>query len=179
VDRRIWFDRRFELGLPPEAFPDLLERVRGTPARLEERVRGLGTEVLTARPGDRWSIQENVGHLLDLEDLWSGRLDDYDLGSSALRPADLDNRKTFQAYHNRREIADLLAEFRRARVAMVHRLEALTDAQVRRTALHPRLELPMSVVDLLFFLAEHDDHHLARISEVMSLLAEPAGGDEG
>ena len=61
--RRVWFDRRFELGLPPEAFPDILERIRGTPARLEERIHGLESEVLTRRLNDAWSIQENVGHL--------------------------------------------------------------------------------------------------------------------
>ena len=31
------------------------------------------------------------------------------------------------------------------------------------------LEL-MTVVDLFFFVAEHDDHHLARISEVLSTI---------
>jgi hypothetical protein len=33
--------------------------------------------------------------------------------------------------------------------------------------LHPRLNQPMRVVDLLFFVAEHDDYHLARISELI------------
>jgi hypothetical protein len=36
---RRWFDRKFELGLPPEAIPEIIERLRGTPARLEERFR--------------------------------------------------------------------------------------------------------------------------------------------
>jgi hypothetical protein len=40
-NRRIWFERHFELGLPIEAFTDVLERVRGTQSRLEERVRGI------------------------------------------------------------------------------------------------------------------------------------------
>ena len=179
MKRRIWFDRRFELGLPPEAFPDVLERVRGTPARTEERVSGLDREATKTRLEDRWSIQENIGHLLDLESLWSGRLDDFDAGREVLRPADLENRKTVEANHNGRALSDLLADFRRKRERTVERLESLTDDQVRRTALHPRLEKPMTVVDLLFFLAEHDDHHLARISEVIHRLATAGEGDEG
>ncbi len=171
VSRRRWFDRQFERGLPPEAFADVLERVRGTPSRLEERVRDLTVESLTRRLGERWSIQENVGHLLDLEPLWSGRLDDLEAGLDELRPADLENRKTREAEHNQRDVAELLVEFRTARLTTVLRLETLSDEQVRRTALHPRLQQPMSVVDLLFFVAEHDDHHLSQVSELLRAFA--------
>jgi hypothetical protein len=32
----------------------------------------------TRRDRDTWSIQENLGHLADLEGLFMGRLDDFD-----------------------------------------------------------------------------------------------------
>jgi uncharacterized damage-inducible protein DinB len=166
-NRRVWFDRRFELGFPVEAFPDVLERVRGTPIRLEERVRGLEPEVLINRIGDKWSIQEHVGHLLDLEELWSGRLTELIAGDDKLRAADLENRKTHEADHNDNSIEKLLAGFRATRMGIVERLEALSDDELRREALHPRLEQPMTVVDLFFFVAEHDDHHLACITEIL------------
>jgi|GEM_PF-4393916 len=35
------------------------------------------------------------------------------------------------------------------------------------TALHPRLKTPMRIVDLAYFVAEHDDHHLSRIRELV------------
>jgi uncharacterized damage-inducible protein DinB len=35
-----------------------------------------------------------------------------------------------------------------------------------RSALHPRLGMPMRLVDLMLFVAEHDDHHLASITEL-------------
>ncbi len=167
VQHRIWFDRRFALGLPVDAFPDIVERLRGTPARLEERLHGLTATVLTRRDSERWSVQENVGHLLDLEALWDRRLDDFDAAREILAEADLQNRATHEANHNARPIADLLAAFRRARGRILDRLEALDDDALRRTALHPRLQQPMTVVDLAFFVAEHDDHHLARISELL------------
>lgn len=165
--RRVWFERQFELGLPAEAFPDILERVRGSPARLEERVRGVAPALLIRRLGDGWSIQENVGHLLDLEPLWNGRLDELLAGATTLRAADVTNRKTHEANHNARDLHDLLAEFRTARGNVVARLDALAPRDLERTALHPRLQQPMTVTDLFFFVAEHDDHHLARISELM------------
>lgn len=167
VARRVWFERTFTLGLPPEAFPDILERLRGTPARLEERVSGLGRETLVRRPGEAWSIQENVGHLLDLEALWAGRLDEFARGDDRLRPADLENRKTHDARHNESPMEELLTEFRRARSEIVGRAEGLGPSSLGHTALHPRLGQPMTVVDHLFFVAEHDDHHLATIGELI------------
>ena len=170
MKQRIWFERRFTLGLGLEAFPELLERIRGTPARLEERVREFSSQDWIRRVDERWSIQENVGHLLDLEPLWLGRLHDLEAGAPVLREADLENRATHEAQHNARSMLALLHAFRGARRAFVRALEG-TDPRIReRVALHPRLEQPMTLTDLMFFVAEHDDHHLARIGTV----AEPA-----
>jgi uncharacterized damage-inducible protein DinB len=107
--RRRWFDRRFELGFPAQAFADILERLRGTPARLEERLAGLPANLLVQRLHNAWSIQENAGHLLDLEELWAVRLDELLAGAPVLSPADLQNRKTHEASHNARELASIRA----------------------------------------------------------------------
>ena len=165
--RRLWFDRRFQLGLPPEVFPEIIERLRGTPARLEERTRNIPPRRLVQRFGDTWSIQEHVGHLVDLESLWTGRLDDFIQHATQLRSTDLANRKTWEAGHNSRPLETLLADFRSARLEFVTRLEGLSASQLRRTALHPRLQQPMTLADHGFFVAEHDDHHLARITELL------------
>ena len=34
---------------------------------------------------------------------------------------------------------------------------------------HPRLGTPMRLIDLAFFVAEHDDHHLAQITHLANL----------
>lgn len=166
-----WFDRKFELGLGADAAPELLERLRLTPERLADAVRGLPPEVLTRKREGKWSIQENAGHLFDLESLWDLRLDDYDAGATELHAADLENRKTHEAAHNDRPISDILADFSAARGRIVARLARMTPADLARTALHPRLRQPMSVVDLCFFVAEHDDHHLRTIEELRSAFA--------
>ena len=163
-----WFDRKFDLGLPASAFPPILGRLRSFPDRLERQVRRVPEERLTVRVGDGWSIQENVGHLFDLEALWEKRLEDFDAGVTVLHPADLENRKTQEADHNSRRIDDLLTAFRDARLRIVQRLERMTPAELSRVALHPRLQQAMSVVDLGFFVAEHDDHHLNTITTLAS-----------
>jgi uncharacterized damage-inducible protein DinB len=168
-----WFSRTFELGLPPDAAREIIERLRTAPDRLAAAVEGVSPEILTQRLDDKWSIQENAGHLFDLESLWDQRLDDYARGVETLRPADLENRKTHEAAHNNRAISDILAAFRGARLAIVEKIARLTPAELSRTALHPRLQQPMTVVDLCYFVAEHDDHHLAAIENLRSALLTP------
>jgi len=161
-----WTDRRFTFDLPEALFPVVVERLRGTPARIEDKVRNLSPTLLTRRDGDAWSIQEHIGHLLDLDELHDGRLDDFLSGATVLRAADMTNRKTQEAGHNERPLADLLAAFRRERERFVARLDAWDPGQISLTALHPRLNQPMRVIDVAFFTAEHDDHHLARMTEL-------------
>lgn len=170
VERIAWFTREFSFDLLPLwMYPNILERVRGTPARLEDLTRGLTRETLTRRDGDKWSMQEHAGHLLDLEPLGMQRLDDYEAAREELHPADRENRKTYEANHNAANIEDILARFRRERMEFMRRLDAYDEAFVQRTAVHPRLKMKIRVIDLAFFIAEHDDHHLARISELIRM----------
>ncbi len=61
----------------------------------------------------------------------------------------------------------ILADFRSARIELVRRVEGIDAALFGRVLLHPRLKTPMRLVDHLFFVAEHDDHHLAIIWEMI------------
>lgn len=172
VQRIAWFTREFSFDLLPLwMYPNVVERLRGTPARLEDLTRGMTREVLTHRDGDKWSIQEHAGHLLDLEPLGMNRLDDFENGAETLHAADVENRKTHEAKHNANSIEKVLAAFRVERTDFVRRLDEYREAFVQRTAIHPRLKMQIRVIDLAFFIAEHDDHHLARISELRRLFA--------
>lgn len=164
----IWFERKFEFSFPVELLPNLRARLRGTPARLEESLRGRSHEILIQKPQEKWSVQEHAGHLVDLEPLWLARVDDYVQRRDQLTPADLKNRKTDEANHNARPSQQILAEFRSARERLLKRVDEL-DASLFALAIpHPRLQTPMRLVDHLYFVAEHDDHHLARIWELVN-----------
>src|ERR1700685_377185 len=93
----VWFERKFEFSFPVELRPNLLARLRGTPSRLEEALRGRSHEILIKKPRGKWSAQEHAGHLLDLEPLWLARVGDYVAGSVQLTVADLQNRRTDEA----------------------------------------------------------------------------------
>ncbi|MGQ0649358.1 MAG: DinB family protein [Gemmatimonadaceae bacterium] len=167
MKRDIWFERSFDFTIPVSRFPSILERLRATPARLEERTRSLPAAVLTRRDNDRWSIQENVGHLLDLEALWLRRAEQLFGGEAELAAADLTNRTTHDANYNTRALADLLVGFRTARTHLIRLLHGADEEMVARTARHPRLGTPMRLIDLGMFVAEHDDHHLAAITGLL------------
>jgi len=59
----IWFKRKFEFSFPVELLPNLRARLRGTPARLEEALRGRSPKVLISKAQEKWSAQEHAGHL--------------------------------------------------------------------------------------------------------------------
>jgi hypothetical protein len=164
----VWVERKFTFTFPVEQYPNLCARLRGTPARMEEMLRGVDREMLVRKPEGKWSIQEHAGHLLDLEELWSQRVSDFvERSDETLTTADLTNWKTDEANHNARTLGSILAEFRAARGMLLGKIDMLSAEAFGGSKLHPRLKQPMRLVDHLYFAAEHDDHHLARIWEIM------------
>jgi uncharacterized damage-inducible protein DinB len=166
-----WFERKFEFSFEQNIFPSILERLGGTPMRLENKVGTIPSDHLTIRLDSTWSIQENIGHLIDLEPLWLGRLEDILNNKKELRPADLKNTQTDLAEHNSKSIESLLTQFRNIRSDILSKLTKLSEEEVYKYSLHPRLKTPMRIMDLFLFVAEHDDHHLARITETNRLLS--------
>jgi len=164
----VWFERKFEFSFPVELYPNLLARMRGTAARLEETLRHHSHDALTRKPETKWSAQEHAGHLLDLEPLWLARVEDYVVEKAELTATDLQNRRTDDAHHNERPLEQILGDFRATRTKLLWRVEDLDPRLFARPIPHPRLKTPMRLVDHLYFVAEHDDHHLARIWELLN-----------
>ena len=156
-----WVERTFSFGQPVEIFPVVLARLRGTPARARELVAGLSDELLSLRWGNKWSVKEHLGHLTDLHPLDERRLAEFLRGVTTLSPADMTNRATETANHNERPAEVLLERLQGCRGGWMRKLESLGEADLVRQAIHPRLQQQMQLVDWLYFIAEHDDHHLA------------------
>jgi hypothetical protein len=162
-----WVQRRFRFDFPVSLYPNILARFRGTPARLEDAVRDLSRERLIAKPDGKWSIQENAGDLLDEEKLFRTRLKEYLAGAESLTPAPY---ATVELAHNNVSIESILERFRHDRAEDLAELANLRPDDFGRAAWHGRLQVSMRLVDHLFFFAEHDDHHLARIWELRAAL---------
>lgn len=161
---RDWFTRAWSFDFPSDLHPEVIERLRGTPVRLQAAVAGLEGSTLTQRFSYDWSIQENVGHIGDLDALFDGRINDVLAGTAVLRPADMSNQATFDADYNSRPIQEVLTRTRISRERLVERLERLTPDDFTRSAYHERLGMEMRLVDQCLFQATHDDYHLAIIT---------------
>ena len=80
----------------------------------------------------------------------------------------VENRATEVANHRTVPTTKIIRLLTEGRKELVAQLELLTEAQVQRVALHPRLQQPMRLLDWIYFLAEHDDHHLALARSAIS-----------
>ena len=159
-----WFDRNFDFSTTQNVFPSIVERLRGTPVRLEDKLRSVPPARLELKLDNTWSVKENVGHLSDLEPLWQQRLDDIITGKTELSPTDLQNSRTTLANHNAVAIEELLQRFRQVRMKTIVLLEAIDEATVFKSALHPRLKTPMRTMDLFLFVADHDKSFICKPS---------------
>lgn len=160
-----WLEYRWTFDFPTGMFRAVLERLRGTPARLEELVRDAAPAAMRRREGEAWSPQGNAGHLWMVDALWQIRIREFLAGAATLTAADMGNRATEASAYDEQPLPAILAGFRAARGETVAMLAPLALADAGRVAHHPRLDRKIRLVDLCFFAAEHDDHHLAVIRE--------------
>lgn len=170
IQRTKWTERKFTFDFPEGWLSNVLERLRGTTPRIVDMVTGLTDEQLSIQPQGKWSIKEHIGHLTDLEDLHEGRIDDFLNKKDVLRAADMTNKKTYEAHHNSKTIKSLVEVFFKKREQYISRLSKLNEETQKQKALHPRLQILVRPVDIAYFTAEHDDHHLADIREIINTI---------
>jgi len=163
-----WFERKFNALDPSLSLCGIIERLKGTPWRLRGILSAIPNHHLTNRNHDKWSIQENIGHLLDLEPMWLLRIRELIDKKPVMFAADLKNTGTAKAAHNDSNLDEIMSAFTIERMLLVSAFESLTADVQSHQCLHPRLKVLMRPVDLGYFVAEHDDHHLAQISEICS-----------
>jgi DinB family protein len=164
-----WFNRTWTFEMPVGAFPGVVERLRGTPARAAELVAGTADDQLRRHAPGAWSAKRHLGHLDDLHELDDRRLGEFLSGATSLTAADPANRRTHETDHDATPAAAIVARLRAHRAELVTRLETLTEEAIAATAVHPRLHRPLRLIDWAFFVAEHDDHHLAAARQALAM----------
>jgi uncharacterized damage-inducible protein DinB len=167
MQRTEWFKRNFPTIEDNGLLPGIIERLEGTPARLTDKVSRLPEDLTNGLSNDKWSIKKEIGHLTDLEPLWYERLLQILSNTPDMKVADLTNRKTHDTPHDAKTFKELIAEFKEKRQQLVSKLRSLREEDLSKTSKHPRLGTPMKVIDLAWFVAEHDDHHMAQMTWLM------------
>jgi hypothetical protein len=168
MNRQKWFDKKFQFESALESYEKILKKLNENPKIISTLVVSLPEEILIKRIDNRWSIKENVGHLIDLEELHDGRIDDFIAEKETLRPADLNNTKTHEANHNSKKIADLVNQFKRVRENFITRMSMLDQKILLHKAKHQRLNQLMRPIDMAQFILEHDEHHIQTIKDLVA-----------
>ena len=168
-----WMDRTWSFDLPLGAFPVVLERLRGTAPCARELFRGVPNSTLRTRPDNHWSAIEHLGHLDDLHELDTRRLEAFLARAETLPAADPTNQRTDTAGHGATPVSELLERFGRRRLELVHRMEALSAEEIAIASIHPRLKRSMRLIDWAQFVADHDDHHLVHAREAIRSVGGP------
>lgn len=157
-----WFERQFTFGLPAGMLPFYLERLNGTAIRIAEKVRGVSEDVLSERVGGKWSVKQNIGHLAEVDEIALQRIDQMLQGIPVMLPAVFEPKD-----YNPMPVREVLQYFEENRAKNLAKYKSLRDDDLVKSSLHPRLQVQMTPVDLAFFDAEHDDHHLVTIHEIL------------
>jgi len=160
-----WFDRSFSFPIAIDQFPFLLQRLQCTALRVQALTQYLPEWQLNLKPDGKWSIKEHIGHMLIMEPLWQHRFKDLINKHTTMTPADLNNTATHEARFNQYNISRIINQFKQQRLKTLHLLAKLETSAFEYTLLHPRLHLPMRITDLMYFVAEHDDHHINTIKQ--------------
>jgi hypothetical protein len=161
-----WFERKFVFGVPAGMLPFYLERLEGTIARIETKVNGVSEDVLSNKLDGKWSVKQNIGHLAEVDEIANKRIDEMIAGLSPMSPAVFEPRNDYNA----QSIKDVIHYFRANRLKNLIRYRNVADHELEKSSLHPRLKVQMNPVDLAYFDAEHDDHHLVRVNEILKQL---------
>jgi hypothetical protein len=161
-----WFERNFAFNIPPGMLPFLIDRLEGTIVRLGHKITDQSDSALSHKLDGKWSIKQNIGHLAEVDEVALRRIDEMVNGVSPMSPAVFEPKQDY----NSQPVADVFNFFRKNRLENLRRYESLSEVDLLRSALHPRLNVDMNPVDLAFFDAEHDDHHLVRITEILKAL---------
>jgi hypothetical protein len=162
MKRLAWFERRFTFGLPAGMLPFYLERLSGTAIRIADKVKGISEDILSEKVDGKWSVKQNIGHLAEVDAIALQRIDQMLAGISMMLPAVFEPRD-----YSLLPVREVLQYFEENRGRNLVKYKSLRDEDLIKASLHPRLKLPMTPVDLAYFDAEHDDHHLVTIHEIL------------
>ena len=160
-----WFERKLTFGQQKEMLPFFLERLDGTLARIEKKVKGIDEKILSTKLNDKWSVKQHIGHLAEVDEIANSRIDEMLAGVLTLSPAVFEP-KDYSTW----PIQKVLEYFQKTRTQNILRYNEVAEQDLVKSSVHPRLKVPMTPVDLAWFDAEHDDHHLVKISEIIFTL---------
>jgi len=162
-----WIEKTFSFNKTMDDFNTLALSLHQNPIYIQQLTAELNNDQLNRSLDSKWSIKEHIGHLSDLEILHSKRLDEFIAGEKLLSPADMSNKRTNEADYNKLSLEDLNTQFLTCRKEFLVKLKTVPSEALMRKAFHGRLNNDMKLLDMLYFMNEHDLHHIESIKNLI------------
>jgi len=146
---------------------DVLEILASTPEKLRREIGAMSPKEMKTRPApDKWSVQEILAHLDDVEEHgMRARVEAMiEQDEPILLPFDQEKRAVELRYH-RKDPRRTLTRFARQRQANLKWLRALKPAQLTRKGMHKTVG-EITAGEMIHEWAFHDLGHLKQILEV-------------
>lgn len=164
-----WFERTFNFDFGMDQYGLILERLHQMPILFQQFSNIVPEDVQILKPNGKWSIKENVGHLIVLEPIWRIRFQDIKEKKFEMSTVDLTNTLTNEMNFNHSSLPELLKTLSVERNETLEFLKTLKQYDFFNTSIHPRLQQPMRIIDLMYFVAEHDQHHYKIIQDIIRI----------
>ncbi len=144
-----------------------IEAAEKSPKLIATAVSGLPGKTLSFRPSpDKWCILEILGHLADMEVLYSYRMRQMLADAKpVIAPIDQDAWAKKLHYMESSPV-ELVAFYGIARHANLQLLRKLKPEDLDKSAYHPERKADIKVEDLVRMMAVHGDNHLQQIERL-------------
>ena len=144
-----------------------IEAAEKSPKEIAAAVSGLAPAVLRYKPAPgKWSIQEILGHLADVEIIYAHRLRQMLADKEpVIAPIDQDAWARSLGYLET-PAPELVALYGLNRHHNVRLLKRLKPEDLARTAFHPEIQRNVTVADLVGRMSTHGANHLEQIERL-------------
>jgi len=157
---------------------DVLAILASTPGKLKREIASMSLKEMKTRPArGKWSVQEILAHLDDVEEIGmrsrvAAMLDT----PHALLPSFDQEKRAEEMKYSRRDPLRSLASLARQRNANLKWLRKLKPAQLKRRGIHQKVG-ELSVGELVTEWAFHDLSHLRQVLEIKRYALYPRIGN--
>lgn len=162
-----WLQRSFKEQWEPQMAQVFAEQLQSHTGRLHGLLTPISQQQALQAPHGKWNVMKHLGHLFLMEKLWQDRLDDLFDGREVLRPADISNAATEAAPFEENKVEEVLEAFIDQRNATLQKLQQAEHKRKDQYALHPRLQVKMGLAEQLYFVREHDLHHMQSMQHLI------------
>lgn len=145
----------------------VLDMLAAFPSVLRDLTRPLDDTTLRFKPEGEWSAIENVGHLIDIEGIWTGRFQQMLAAEQpTLQRFDVDELVRQRSYQQK-QLAGLLGTFSEAREQTIEFLRGLKPLHLERTGVHPTYGI-ITLSQAIGIMSKHDYLHHDQIEKTVA-----------